>query len=574
MSVGTDYANAASQLLLEQGRARAQGLLGYGQAWSQGLQQLGQTIAAVPQQMQQQKAQALNQQVGQANLADIKAQTAQRQTAADLDAAAFARSQGYAKALTALTPQFTTQKPDGSFASDDEGLTAALTTAGYGDEAQKLYSSRIADREKLSKMATDADAHAKYVKSVEDQQKNDVADLIDDVNTPTEALNKLHAAVIAKALPADAAQTLADQITSSPDAWTQIKQSLLQASPARQAEAAKKREEMSKPVVLPQGGLLVDPATGKTVASSEPKPVLESKPMMLNGKQQPVNFNPRTGVYTMPGTGEDVSAKVQNVPTQAIVNLNQPAAGPMQVAAGSREERSAQDLADGKLTLAQLKTIYPYTRDGSNQQKMAAIYDKAREFNPNFNPADFEAGYKFATNPKVRQQIASINNVNSGVADLLKFSDAAVRSGVPLINQMALPGGVKLGSKTYANFQTARTAFADELSGALGYGSATDMSREMGFDMTDKNMSPDTFRSNVQDVVVPFVARKKASLLGQMGPYGGTDSAEGKTGNTTAPDLPPASHFAGMKPGSYDVPKPGGGTVRVIWDGTTVKGGG
>ncbi len=70
---------------------------------------------------------------------------------------------------------------------------------------------------------------------------------------------------------------------------------------------------------------------------------------------------------------------------------------------------------------------------------------------------------------------------------------------------------------------TAQIAFADELSGALGYGSATDMSREMGFSMTDPNLSPENFRSAVDNIIVPFINRKKASLLGPMGQYGNTD---------------------------------------------------
>jgi hypothetical protein len=116
-----------------------------------------------------------------------------------------------------------------------------------------------------------------------------------------------------------------------------------------------------------------------------------------------------------------------------------------------------------------------------------SFYDKAREINPNFSPAAFEMGYKFASSPKVKAQMASLRNVLSGVDDLLKVSDEASRTGVPLINQIVLPAGRALGGKRYSNFHTAQIAFADELSGALGYGSATDMSREMGFDMTDPN---------------------------------------------------------------------------------------
>ena len=129
-------------------------------------------------------------------------------------------------------------------------------------------------------------------------------------------------------------------------------------------------------------------------------------------------------------------------------------------------------------------------------------------------------GFKLASNPKVQQQLASLDNVKVGVDHLLKFSHAAERTGATILNKAVIPGGIAIGNHKYSDFKTARTAFADELSGALGYGSATDMSREMGFSMTDQNLSPASFRSAIQDVIMPFVERKKKTLLNQMGVYG------------------------------------------------------
>jgi hypothetical protein len=188
---------------------------------------------------------------------------------------------------------------------------------------------------------------------------------------------------------------------------------------------------------------------------------------------------------------------------------------------GTKEYRIASDLATGDLTMADFtKLLTARGAGGQNVNDMRmSFYDKAREINPNFSPAAFEMGYKFASSPKVKAQMASLRNVLSGVDDLLKVSDEASRTGVPLINQIVLPAGRALGGKRYSNFHTAQIAFADELSGALGYGSATDMSREMGFDMTDPTLSPEQFRSAVQTVLIPFVNRKKASLVGEMGPY-------------------------------------------------------
>lgn len=203
---------------------------------------------------------------------------------------------------------------------------------------------------------------------------------------------------------------------------------------------------------------------------------------------------------------------------------------PVDIAKGTKNYRVAQDLAYGKLTFADFKSLYG--RAAATAELKTSLYDKARELNPEFNPAAFEMGFKLASNPKVQQQLASMDNVKEGVPDLLKFSDLAARSGFPTLNKYVInPGGIALGNKKYSNLAEARVGFADELSGALGFGGATDMSKQMGFDMTDTNLSPDAFRSGIQDVVLPFIERKKATLLKQMGVYG-------QTGMNPAADKP------------------------------------
>lgn len=183
--------------------------------------------------------------------------------------------------------------------------------------------------------------------------------------------------------------------------------------------------------------------------------------------------------------------------------------------------KTAQDLAYGKMTFQQFRTLVAYGRDPNLKM---GIYAKAAELNPEFNPADFERGYKFMSNPKVAQQLASLDNVSSGVDDLLRVSDEASRSGITALNKIINPVEVAIGNKKFSNFKTARTAFADELSGALGYGSATDMSREMGFNMTDDTLSPENFRDAIQSIVIPFVDRKRASMLKQGSIYGKSEN--------------------------------------------------
>lgn len=251
-----------------------------------------------------------------------------------------------------------------------------------------------------------------------------------------------------------------------------------------------------KPIEVPANGTLIDPVTQKPIFTAPPPAATPYQVESLAER-----------------TRHDKVMEAKPTAAQAAANQPTPVIEP-----GTPDFKVAQDLAYGRMTPSFFRTLQAYNRDAG---KKAALYAKAAELNPNFNEADFERGFKFISSPRIASQLASLDNVQSGVSDLLKASDAATRSGSPLLNKAIIPAaGLVFGNKKYSNWETARTAFADELSGALGYGSATDMSREMGFNMTDKNLSPDAFRSGIQDIVMPFVERKRASLLKQGSVYG------------------------------------------------------
>jgi hypothetical protein len=177
----------------------------------------------------------------------------------------------------------------------------------------------------------------------------------------------------------------------------------------------------------------------------------------------------------------------------------------------SPDYKIAQQLAYGDLTWSQFTRLFAYQRTSGKEKK--AIYNTAMQLNPNFSPAQFEAGFKFATNPGVRKQLAALDNVTAAAHDLLKFSEGASRSRWPTLNKVIIRGGLLAGDTKYSNFLGAATAFADELSGALGFGNATDMSRQMGLKMTDWSLSQDQFSHDIRDVVLPFIQRKRDSLV-------------------------------------------------------------
>jgi hypothetical protein len=182
---------------------------------------------------------------------------------------------------------------------------------------------------------------------------------------------------------------------------------------------------------------------------------------------------------------------------------------------GTDEFVAAQNLAYGNTTWQQFNSLISY-RDSDRR---LAVFAKAQQLNPNFSPSMFQAGYGFFARPQTRQQLASLDNVQAAMDDMIRFSDDAKRAGNPLMNQFVLPGGYLMGNRPIANFQLALVAFSDELAGALGQGANTDMTRRMGREMSDGNVDPDTFQSNLQ-IVQGFLSRKRDSLLGEMGPYG------------------------------------------------------
>lgn len=237
-------------------------------------------------------------------------------------------------------------------------------------------------------------------------------------------------------------------------------------------------------------------------------------------EQLQVNLKTRQ-LYKQADTDPVARAQLEALRTIQIQNQQaMQGGGPqIEIKPDTREFKIAQDLAYGKVTLPQFRMIYA-SRGNAGQAVKSAIYAKAGELNPGFNPAQFEMGFKMASNPKIQQQLSALDNVLARVPDLLEMSDAASRSGIRAVNKIILPAGFNIGGKRYSDFHAAQLAFADELSGALGFGSATDMSRQMGINMTDPTLPPENFASAIQNVVVPFSQSKRDSMLKGMGVYG------------------------------------------------------
>lgn len=129
------------------------------------------------------------------------------------------------------------------------------------------------------------------------------------------------------------------------------------------------------------------------------------------------------------------------------------------------------------------------------------------------------ANASLLSNAGVQKQIAALNNVQTLIPQMIKMSDATPR-GAAALNSWLIPGGIMVGNVQYNNYKQAALAFADELSGALGFGSATDMSKQMGIDMSNWTQSPAQMKSDLNNVVKPFLQSKLDAQMKILGPAG------------------------------------------------------
>jgi len=183
----------------------------------------------------------------------------------------------------------------------------------------------------------------------------------------------------------------------------------------------------------------------------------------------------------------------------------------------------ARALASGWLTIQDLPYATGRGTIGSaltSKIMMAAQTAAQANGNPTgINFTQMQAQYAYSASPAVKTQIAAIQTTKNMADQLIALSQQATRSNYPTVNAMIRATGVQFGGTTYNNWNQLMTAYQDALSGALGYGSATDMTREMGMQWADPNQSPAQFISAMQNVVTPALNAKEQAFASQMGPY-------------------------------------------------------
>lgn len=192
----------------------------------------------------------------------------------------------------------------------------------------------------------------------------------------------------------------------------------------------------------------------------------------------------------------------------------------------------AEQLANGQLGIDGLNKVL----GGGNSsnptviQRRSNLLSLASQINPNFNEAQWEQGQKFGSNPTTQKTLAAIGAVDKTFGIISGLVDNAVNTGIPALNKIVVPGAIDIGDVSTSNFATTATALADELSGVLGYGSATDMKLQLGIDLTNPTQSPQQFKTNLE-TVKQLVQNRKQSLQAQI--WQGTGAADSGNSNNT-----------------------------------------
>lgn len=507
MSVNQEYANNVSRILENLGNAQSRGSLIQGANLSGYLQDLGQTIALAPER-------ALRQKQIEAQTADLQSLAQERQ----FKQGQYAEAQkGQAALVQALQdpansdPQ--TGRVDHRRVAQAVGRVSPATADAYLTQALK--------HEELWNNLADESAK-------QDQRSIDAAyRSLKDVSNPEEAdaVLALNAHSGSRAITGDIADQLQQAIRSGPDALAALKQHLYAQTTEGQADTVARRKaateaaaKLAEPMKVGPDEQVIIPGTKEVIATGLPRSQtpksLQSENVLLDGKPAMVTFDPLTGKRTN-AAGEDVTARVKPMPPASMVYPPPAAAATVQIKPGTPEYKVAQDLASGKLTFAQFRTLTAYGRDVG---KKMAIYQTAAELNPEFTPAQFELGFKMASNPQFRNRLVAINALGPVIDQIDTLAQQVGNSDLPTFNKFLQGAKFQIGNRSVTNFRQLQVLLGDEVGNALGVGTGSDLKTRLGLDLVNPNLGPQQFADTMQQLRSVLDARK-AEILRQMGMY-------------------------------------------------------
>ena len=518
-------ADNIARTILAMGQIRAQGLqqaaeaqaraqANSAQVWGGALAGIGQTIAQVPQQIQQQKTAQIENQVRQAQLGQLQESMAAQQRA---------------NAVIAKLPK----NPDGTFPTDQ--LIQQLAGANVPLAGQERFATTV---DNLNKITTSFNG-AKQQHLVKAAQL--ILDSSGDQSITPDSLHLTVAALKPTGLITDADEEAFVKAMAQPglDPTAMLKGII------------KSGTEPMKPTAIGAGGLLLpggqvvppqarppEPGTGQHVINGQlvgpngerigqPVPpqkepaakALQRASVLVDGKPTEVLVDPdptaAQKVFDLDGRPvANAAARIKPIPPASAASAAS-GATPAPIKPGSPEYQAAKDLASGKLTFPQFRTLVAYSRDAG---KKLAIYQLASELNPEFNPSQFELGFKMASNASFRNRLVAINALNPVIDQVDALAQQVGNTDVPAFNKVLQSAKFNIGSRPVTNFRQMQILLGDEVGNALGVGTASDLKTRLGLDLVNPNLGPKQFADTMEQLRAVLGARK-ADILKQMGLY-------------------------------------------------------
>jgi len=504
------YVDAIARVIGEQGRIRAAQQLQSGQIWSQLISNLGQTVAGIPGQMQQMKA---AQQEGQIRDLQIQKALDDRKAQQAMDAA-------FAGAY----------KPDasGKMTLDENELFKHLP--GH------MVPGVMENVAKVKKAQADL---AETQNKVTEGQNDLIAGLLNGVKAsgydPKVFLQATRTAQHSQLISPEQAtqyalgaveqgqpfvQQTTDDLLGRSQAWQKIQTERMTAQ--SRVMAAQKPTEAT--IALESVGGDPSAAIERLKPTKEAaQKSLQAENKLVDGKPASVFFDPDPSAAVHYYDAEmkpieNAASRVKPMPPASVVypKPEASAAPAPEIKPGTPEYKVAQDLAAGKLTSQQFRSLTAYGRDTG---KKMAIYAKAAELNPEFNQAQFELGFKMASNPQIRQRIVAINSLEPVIDKVDQLADQVGNGDIPVWNRFINSAKFNIGDKTVTNFRQMQILLGDEVGNALGVGTGSDLKTKLGLDLVNPNLSAANFKSTMAQLRSVLEARR-SELLRQMGMYG------------------------------------------------------
>jgi hypothetical protein len=503
-----------------------------------------QTLGAMPTQMMEQTRQN---QLAQSEIAlrNTQIQGAQQQLAAQ-------QAQQQGERYLASTIQQNTNPDTGEI---DAPKVASLVSAQYPGVGEKWLALHADGQADLEKLATTKRAHDNAQTIAIANAANKATDLPDFVA-------RIGTARVTQGLTPQRIAQLQRDLGDGSD-WDTARQRLIDAGDevappliTKEGETIKRGisgtvlSAQPKQTVVPAGSTVLQ--DGKVTFTAPEKPLadpeLDALAKSLYGDKADRSSLTYGDIQTARNAKQvaDDARKLQlsKAETAARVDYENthPKPPPPPVVLNAHQQGVAKDLATGTLTFSEFNRLFP-NRSGAGAEAKAAMYDAARELNPAFSPAQFEAGYKMATNPQVTNRLVAINALMPVVDRITTLAASVGNNDIPAFNRLLQEGNFQVGGKHVASLRQLQTLLGEEVGNALGVGTGSDLKTKLGLDLVNPTLGPKDFLDTMQQLSGVLGARKQ-TLLGTMGVYG------------QGPNAVPAAQApggGGMQVGKYNV---------------------